>query len=126
MTERYDRQNAGFDTTSPSPFKAPGLNLKGGLLFTSASNRLPYQSNLANVQPRVGVAYQINSKTVFRGGYGLVYQPMFEAGTNNGFSVSTAYVASNDGGITPANHLYNPFPARISFSLRAAARAWRR
>src|SRR5262249_30016151 len=27
VTERYDRQNAGFDTTSPSPLVVPGMNL---------------------------------------------------------------------------------------------------
>ncbi len=33
-----------------------------------------------------------------RGGYALSYLPTFDTGYNNGFSVTTAFVASTDGG----------------------------
>ena len=35
----------------------PGLQLKGGLLFVSEDDRLPYKRDLNNFGPRVGVAY---------------------------------------------------------------------
>ncbi|MEZ5404315.1 MAG: TonB-dependent receptor [Bryobacteraceae bacterium] len=110
LSERYNRQNGGFDTTSPSPFKAPGLDLRGGLLFTSDANRQPFQRDLNNLQPRVGVAYQISEKTVFRGGYGITYLPTFDTGFNNGFSVVTDYVATVDNHISPSGRWSNPFP----------------
>ena len=56
LTERYNRQNAGFDPTGASPIQAPGLQVKGGLMFTSSGNRLPWQRDLNNFQPRVGMA----------------------------------------------------------------------
>ena len=110
VTERFNQQNAGFDPSSPSPFKAPGMQLKGGLLFTSPQNRLPFKRDLNNFQPRAGVAWQITASTVFRAGYGISYLPTFNTGGNNGFSVTTPYVASIDNGITPFGRLSNPFP----------------
>jgi hypothetical protein len=111
--------NAGFDLTSPSPIEAPGLDLKGGLLFASSQNRLPYQRDLNNFQPRVGLAYQFMKKTVFRAGYGLSYIPTFVFNNTTavigtvGFSTSTPFVASTDNNLTPVGHLSNPFPAGI-------------
>jgi len=64
----------------------------------------------------VGLAWQINPRTVFRTGYGL-----FFAGTTSygggvaaapGFSVATAMVTSVDG-VTPVNRLGNPFPSGL-------------
>ncbi|MBI1764531.1 MAG: TonB-dependent receptor [Acidobacteria bacterium] len=109
-SERYNQLNAGFDKTSASPLQAPGLSLKGGLLFVNTDNRLPYQRDRNNFGPRVGVAYQLDQKTVLRGGYGLSYLPAFDPGTRLGFSVSTDYVASTDGNLKPANTLSNPYP----------------
>jgi hypothetical protein len=109
-SERFNQLNAGFDKTAASPVQAPGLSLKGGLLFVSADNRLPYKRDLNNFGPRVGVAYQLNDKTVLRGGYGMSYLPAFDPGTSHGFSVSTNYVASTDGNLKPANTLSNPYP----------------
>jgi hypothetical protein len=51
---------------------------------------------------------------VLRGGYGLYYLPTFDHGFNNGFSISTPYVASTDSNLTPANRLSNPYPAGIA------------
>ncbi len=110
QTERYDQQNRGFAAGATSPFPVSGLSLKGGLLFTDSDNRLPFRRDLNNFQPRAGVAYQLTDTTVLRGGYGLTYLPTFDTGFNNGFSVLTQYVASTDGGLTPANRLSNPFP----------------
>jgi hypothetical protein len=112
ITERYNQVNAGFDKEVANPFQVPGMSLKGGLLFMDEENRLSHDRDLNNFGPRIGVAYQIDEKTVFRGGYGLNYLPVFERGTSNGFSISTGYIASILPGI-PANTLSNPYPAGL-------------
>jgi len=113
QSERFNQQNRGFDPCSPSPFKVPSLELKGGLLFTDANNRLPYKRDLNNIQPRFGLAYQLTSSTVLRTGYGLYYLPTFDTGGNLGFSVETTYVSSVDGGLTPSNRWSNPYPTGL-------------
>ena len=113
QSERFNQMNDGFDYTSTSPFKAPGLSLKGGLLFIDENNRLPFKRDLNNIQPRIGVAYHASSNMVLRGGYGIMYLPTFDLGQSNGFSTSTSYVSSVDGGITPSGTLRNPYPAGI-------------
>ncbi|MBL8175775.1 MAG: TonB-dependent receptor [Bryobacterales bacterium] len=110
QTERFEQQNRGFDAGATSPLQVPGLNLKGGLLFTSPSQRYPFDPDRNNFQPRIGVAYQMGGKTVFRGGYGMSYLPTFDTGFNNGFAITTPMVTSTDGGLSPANRLQNPFP----------------
>jgi carboxypeptidase family protein/TonB-dependent receptor-like protein len=112
-SERFNQLNAGFDKNATNPFQVPGLPLKGGLLFVDENDRLPFKRDLNNFGPRFGVAYQINDKTVFRGGYGVSYLPAFDPGQSNGFAVSTNFVASTDNGLTPANTLRNPYPAGI-------------
>ena len=113
QSERFDRQNRGFDKTADSPFKVPGMQLKGGLLFTDSQHRLPYKRDLNNFQPRFGFAYQARSRMVIRGGYGLSYLPSFDTGRSQGFSVNTSFVSSLDGGITPYGTLTNPYPNGI-------------
>ncbi len=110
QSERFNQQNAGFDAAGSNPFRVPGMQLRGGLLFTDENNRLPFQRDLNNWQPRVGVAYQFASSTVFRAGYGISYLPTFDTGFNNGFSVQTPFVSSVDGGVTPSGKLSDPFP----------------
>ena len=88
----------------------PGLALKGGLLFASPNDRLAHKRDLNNFQPRVGVAWHALKNTVFRGGYGMSYVPTFAPGGTQGFTGSTPIVGTTDGGLTPATHLFNPFP----------------
>jgi hypothetical protein len=113
QSERFNQQNAGFDQTITSALQVPGYNLKGGLAFVGADDRLPYERDLNNFQPRFGAAFQVASSTVLRGGYGLYYLPTFDHGFTNGFSQATPYVASTDGNLTPANRLSNPYPAGL-------------
>ncbi len=57
--------------------------------------------------PRLGLAYQINDKTVLRGYYGLLYRPL-NGELGNGFGVPTQGFGASvtkqtpDGGLTPA------------------------
>ena len=115
MSERYNRQNAGFDFTDPNPIQSQvaGLSTPGGLLFVSSSNRLPFKRDLHNFQPRIGAAYKLFENTVLRGGFGVMYMPTFNNGQNNGYSTTTSYVSSTDGNLTPANSLGNPYPGGI-------------
>ena len=128
-TERFNRLNRGYDFTTASAIEqqaktnyaanpiaevpAASFNVKGGLLFTGANGQPRGQTNLDrnNFSPRVGVAYSLTPKTILRGGYGLFYgASTVLAESRLGFSVSTPWVVSNDGSLTPANTLSNPFP----------------
>jgi hypothetical protein len=111
--EKNNQQNIGFDASATSPLQVSGLSLRGGLLFATDDNRMPFKRDLNNFQPRIGMTYQLTDKTVMRGGYALAYLPTFDHGQNNGFSLNTTLVASTDGGITPSATLRNPYPAGI-------------
>src|SRR5664280_532546 len=115
MSERYNRQNAGFDINATSPLQSQvtGLTLKGGLLFTDSSHRFPFVKDLNNWGPRIGASYRLFDKTVLRGGFGTNYSVTFQTGGNTGFSANTSYVASNDANLTPANGLSSPFPGGV-------------
>ena len=83
---RWDIQNWGheihyrwteFGPTVPNPVVG---NTPGGILYQgygqgrcncTFSNAYPY-----SIAPRLGVAYQLNQKTVFRGGVGVSYAPI--------------------------------------------------
>ena len=114
-TELNDRQTIGFDPTSPSSFKVPGVDLKGGLLFAAVDghSRYPYTPDYDNFQPRVGVAYQLHDRVVLRGNYGRSFLPLTGSGeegiNQTGFSRRTGVISSIQTGI-PFNTLERPFP----------------
>ena len=68
--------------------RAPGIDLKGGVLFAGVGgSRGIFERDFANIAPRLGAAYTLDSKTVFRGGYGLIYAQTFDdPGSAPGFS----------------------------------------
>jgi hypothetical protein len=113
ITDRYNRIGAGFDPNAANPLQVPGMTLKGGLLFVNPSDRLPFNRDLNNWQPRVGLAYHMFKNTVLRTGYGISYLPTFDLPSFSSFNTTTALVASNDGGLTPAVTLTNPYPGGI-------------
>jgi hypothetical protein len=51
----------------------PGGVLPGGVSITPLANGAIYHNDLTNFQPRIGVAYAISDKTVFRAAYGRFY-----------------------------------------------------
>src|SRR5262249_4764376 len=114
ITDRFNALSRGFDFTSASPLKAPGLDLKGGLLFAgNGGSRGIFKSDWNNFNPRVGFAYNLASKTVLRGGYGLIYAGSYDdPGPAPGFSQGTAMVTFIQTGV-PQNTLTNPFPSGI-------------
>lgn len=126
--ERYNRNVFGFDSTVASPVEAAAktayalnpipevpassFNVKGGLLFTTPDNRSFWDADKNNVQPRVGVAYQLSDKTVLRGGWGIYTVPFIISGAGNapGFSQSTSIIPTANVGLSFQATLFNPFP----------------
>ena len=120
-SEKYNRVNAGFDPNVMTTVQGPNgpLALRGGLQFAGV-NGIPARTavtDLNNIQPRVGFAYNINSRAVLRGGFGIYYlNPNNDwLGNRAGFSTNTPLVSTLDDYRTPAspNLLSNPFPGGI-------------
>ena len=110
--------NPGFNTTATNPLQSavPSLVLKGVLEYAGIGGAptSAFNPNHDKFGPRVGFAYALNPKTVIRGGYGLFWAPLsFGLQSTFGYTATTSYVSSNDGGATPANSLSNPFPTGI-------------
>jgi hypothetical protein len=126
--EKYNRLNRGFNAEAASPIAQqipaamlamyPQLrNLRGGLEFAGANGNPETVGKMDwnNIQPRVGVAFQISNNTVLRGGYGLYYMnPNNDWNRTTGFSTSTPLVNTLDDGRTlQPNLLGNPYPGGI-------------
>ena len=115
--ERYNRMIRGFafDQASPLASRVQGLQLRGGALFAGESgiNRLAFNRDFNNFQPRIGVAWAVAPKWVIRGGYGLYYLGQNASGPDTGFSRNTDLIASTDNNLRPAVDLSDPFPARL-------------
>jgi hypothetical protein len=111
FTDRHNEMT-NFDPSAITTIN--GVTLKGGPTYPGI-NGLPrgvVNESYKHYAPRFGFAYQINSKLVARGGYGLLWAP--ERGVlepnATGFSQQTSMVTSLDNGITPYNTISNPFP----------------
>jgi len=119
ITERNNQMDGPFNLTANSPIQVadplqPGMALKGGMTFTNSGNRMPYNRDLNNFQPRVGIAWHPVEKTVIRAGYGLSYVATFTAAPGSGFAGSTPYNASSNANVTfSGNYLDNPYPTGI-------------
>ncbi|MGH9660300.1 MAG: hypothetical protein ACRD96_17250, partial [Bryobacteraceae bacterium] len=118
-TERYNRLSY-WDITAVSPIagKVPAYaDLRGAMNFVTPDHRRQTPTDRNNWGPRFGFAFQIDPKTVFRGGYGILYSPsvLQASGTSGssgteGFTSTTGINTSFDGGVTPAAFLKDPFP----------------
>ncbi len=109
----------GFDPNAQNALGAKvGVPVKGAVEFQS-HNGYPNQTGnytYNKLSPRIGMAYQLNPKTVLRGGWGLFWAPAigFSAPyTPEGATATTTPLASNDGGNTPLIQLSNPFPGGV-------------
>jgi hypothetical protein len=134
ITERYNRSVRGFDPNATLPFASQAeanyaLNptpevspsqflVQGGLTFAGVGGqpRTMYNPDTTEFMPRAGFAYSPNSKTVIRGGVGIFYGSLgirLQDAIQTGFNQLTNIVNSNNGGITFAGTLANPFPTGI-------------
>jgi hypothetical protein len=148
ITERFDRLSRGFDVTTQSPvdaaaraafttiynanrarFDAAGLtpenfDVRGGFTFAGEDNRAAWDADRSNWQPRFGLAYQLNDRTVLRGGFGIftsafrIPSTLSDIGNNAitiqpGFSGFTPFVPSTNSGRTFVATLDNPFPSGL-------------
>jgi len=114
-TERFNRQTY-FDFRAVAPIvQKAGLGFGGALQFTDDKARATKDVYLRQWAPRFGFAYQLQPKTVVRGGYGVFWLPagLETSGTSDRNPTSrlvTPFVSSLDNGITPQDRLSNPFP----------------
>ncbi|HEV8394236.1 MAG TPA: TonB-dependent receptor [Vicinamibacterales bacterium] len=120
VSARDNRFTVGFDRDALFPVQVPGMTLKGGLMYAGVDGYPSRQQQpLNNVAPRGGFAYSLSEKMVVRGGYGLYFVPpitdIAEATIGaRGYSASTTFLASTDGGLTPVGTLANPFPNGVT------------
>jgi hypothetical protein len=136
-TEKEGRMVVDFNRTLDSPIRAQVLanynaniptgvpitafqNLAGGFVFASDGSQANQTKDKNNIQPRIGVSYAIDSKTVIRAGYGIFTAP-FQIITQNvvfqpGFSTPTLFVPTVNNGLTFIATLANPFPSGIASS----------
>ena len=120
VSARDDRFTVGFDRDALFPVQVPGMELRGGLMYAGVDGYPTRQQQPLNkVAPRGGFAYSMTEKTVLRGGYGLYWVPpitdIAEAMIGSrGYSASTTFLSSTDGGLTPVGSLSNPYPAGIT------------
>jgi hypothetical protein len=138
VREKEGRIVTNFDQTIASPARAQALAnynssipngiplgafaaLSGGLTFASGPGEANQKTDKNNFQPRVGVAYSINDKTVIRAGYGVFTAPFqIQAIFQPGFSTPTAFTPSTNNGLTFLATLMNPFPSGVAPSPGAA------
>ena len=134
MTERFDRgvttfafnqanpvqaQAAANYARSPIPELPPDrFRALGGLLFAGVdgNSRQFWQGDRGNWMPRAGFAYQLNARTVVRGGYGVFFNTIGVArqpSIQSGFSQTTPIQATLDNGLTYQATLANPFPTGL-------------
>ena len=119
-----NNDNQWFDPNAPSPYASYLPGLKGAVDFAGqmGGERRAIDTSFNNIEPRFGFAYQINNKTVVRGGYGIYFAPSVGTaggGTSGSSPASHAYgyaseylyngIAGSDGA-TPAARFSNPFP----------------
>lgn len=120
-TERFDRQSF-FNPHQPNAvLAAQGINVAGNIGLVNSpddSYRSSIYPNWGQLAPRAGFAYQITSKTVFRGGYGIFWLPndvAFNTSPNNDplNTLSTNITPTVFTGV-PVTTISNPFPNGIA------------
>lgn len=119
VTERYNRLT-GMDPFVRNPFSDKiGFDVQGGYLYSGDTlgrrGIRPLAKRMLN--PRVGLAYELNAKTVIRTGYGIFFGlPPFQPTSyfaGSPFNNATPWITSLDD-ITPQDLLRNPFPSGFS------------
>ena len=93
--EQYGRNGSvGLAIPNPSASGRPGANQFEATCKCNFANNYPYA-----IGPRLGLAYQIDSKTVLRAGFGVVYNATENASGNPSATSSEGPVPANSGQI---------------------------
>lgn len=111
VDERNNHYSVGFDRTATYTIAGSSVGATGGVMFAGQNGYPTSTGSTANKwSPRAGFAYSIDDKTVFRGGFGLFYQPIVYSSSA---ALAPGYVLTNtipsQSGV-PAISLSNPFP----------------
>jgi hypothetical protein len=141
LTERNNASVRGFDPAAAQPMEAAvraayalnpvaevpasQFNVKGGLTFAGVNGEPAglYDTPKNNFMPRVGAAFKLSEKTVFRGGYGMFYGFLGQRRGDviqSGFSSTTSLVPSLNNGLTFFDTLSDPFRSGIQEPVGAA------
>jgi hypothetical protein len=125
ILSEWNKLAVQYNNTNPKyPYPVAPPAIYGGLQFAGKNGAptSPMKWDWTDLQPRFGFAYAVTPKTVLRGGFGIYYKSIWDkvtssTFTNTGFSQSTPYQPSLNGGITPAfanqgsaYSMANPFP----------------
>jgi hypothetical protein len=110
LDPKYLSLGSALNQQVPNPFF--GI-VNNGVLATATVSRAQYYRDNNNLAPRLGLAYQIDSKTVIRAGYAHIFGPSNQAAQGTvgpfGFRIEYPWVTTIDN-ITPLNLLRNPYP----------------
>ncbi len=139
VVERYDRAVRDFNFNVTNPIQAAAqaqyaknpipqltqLLTPGGITFAGVNGnprgfRDPYYKA---VMPRIGLAYAIRPRVIFRGGFGLFFAPSgadFNVAQQSGFSQRTNITPSLDSGLSFAASISNPFPTGLALPAGAS------
>ncbi len=130
-TERFNR-TLDWEPNATSPLAGVtnpnnGVTISSGLkgafaLVNTPANPGRTEENmpLNEINPRIGLAFRVNDKTVIRTGYGIFYLPNDVAWNNAPHNLfintySTAWLTTvNNAGVVPLNTFDNPFPNGIT------------
>jgi hypothetical protein len=113
--ETYLREQYGrFGVFSPTALNPSAGNLPGAVIYEATCHCHMAHNYPFAFGPRLGIAYQIQPKTVFRGGVGVSY---YKTDDNNYLSLSTGsqepYDTSSYG--NPAYYLRNGLPFNVTW-----------
>jgi Carboxypeptidase regulatory-like domain/TonB dependent receptor/TonB-dependent Receptor Plug Domain len=114
-TEAGD-QYVFLDLDSPSPLQSqvPSLpNLRGGVGFVGVDGRgrRTQIADKTNWDPRIGLAWEIDPKTVLRSGFGVFTSSLVpNTDASLGFSQTTNSLVAQPDNVTPLYNLSNPLP----------------
>ena len=114
LQENNNNLISTFDATATNPIQATSGFPSPGVFRFAGVNGAPTQTSdykQNKFSPRIGVAYQLNSKTTIRGGYGMFWAPAFglSAPFNSEGITATTSPNADVAGI-PQIKLTDPFP----------------
>ncbi len=125
--EDHDQLNY-LNTTAPSPIAAqvPQLSLAGGIGVPglNGTSRMLQVPEKLHFDPRVGIAYQLDSKTIIHSGFGIFHHPMAAwEQFPNAFATNRASTSidAQPNGVSPLYNLSNPFPQGLPTPYGTAA-----